>query len=339
MDKIAFITERFNQLSNRQQDLIIEEIERLMTSTRTDVKEKQSAHHSKIGPACPDCSSTNFRRNGHQQGQQIYLCKDCGRQYRPTSVSFIGWLKKPELLPVYIRHMLSGHSLRKCAKLTEISLQTSFDWRHKILTALGKFNMEANFSGIVESDDFYLPYSEKGNAYLERKPRKRGKSKNLKKKQGINDDQVAIIGTVDRQGNQSFQVAARGRISKKDIERVLQGKIANDSVLCTDSHRSYTSFGKSNEFKHVKIKASEGQIIKGIYHVQHVNQKISDIRKFLATFNGVSTKYLQNYMNWYAVNERIMNKTVPVIAAIDLAVRSLNAWQEYGIIRSGTFYI
>lgn len=35
--------------------------------------------------------------------------------------------------------MLAGYSLEKCAKLTGISKQTAFDWRYKILSALGKF--------------------------------------------------------------------------------------------------------------------------------------------------------------------------------------------------------
>ena len=51
--------------------------------------------------------------------------------------------------------MLAGYSLEKCAKLTGISKQTSFDWRHKILSALGKFQKNQILSGICESDDVF----------------------------------------------------------------------------------------------------------------------------------------------------------------------------------------
>jgi transposase-like protein len=33
---------------------------------------------------CPECQSTNFKKNGHiHNGKQRYLCKDCGRQFTP----------------------------------------------------------------------------------------------------------------------------------------------------------------------------------------------------------------------------------------------------------------
>lgn len=230
--------------------------------------------------------------------------------------------------------MLLDYSIRKCANMTGISIQTSFDWRHKILAALGKAHQETEFSSICESDDIFLPYSEKGNKYLEREPRKRGKSVHHDKKKCISDDHVAIIATVDRQGNQSMNVVTRGRISKKDIEKVLKGKLKPDAVLCTDSHRSYTAFTKAQKIKHVKINPSQGNYKKGIYHVQHVNQKAADLKKWLKGFNGVSTKYLQNYLNWYALKDKIEKSALPTITAISFAVTSVNAWNEFYLIRS-----
>jgi transposase-like protein len=339
MDKLVEITKKFKALNTTQQDLIIKEIEQLVRASTADVRDKQSAHHQSSGPSCPECHSTNFRRNGHQQGQQVYLCKDCGRQYRQSSGTLISWLKKPELLHAYIRSMLQGNSLRRCAALTDISLQTSFDWRHKVLTAIGRFNEEVTFKGIVESDEIFIPYSEKGNKNLARPARKRGKSLKVKKQRGIGQDQVAVISTVDRQGNQSFVVATRGRISKSDIDKALSGKLAKDVTLCTDSHRSYTAFSKSNDLNHVKINVSKGQIVKGIYHVQHLNQKASDLKDFIRSFKGVSTKYLQNYLNWYAINDKLMKSAVPAIAAMEEAVKSETAWQDFISIRSGTFGI
>ena len=339
MNKLAEITTKFNSLSATHQELIIKEIEQLLRAASADVRDKQLAHHQSCGPSCPECHSTNFRRNGHQQGQQVYLCKDCGRQYRQSSGTLISWLKKPELLHTYIRHMLQGYSLRKCATLTDISLQTSFDWRHKVLTAIGRFNEGVIFSGIVESDEIFIPQSEKGNKNLTRPARKRGKSLKVKKQRGIGQDQVAVISTVDRQGNQSYVVATRGRISKSDIDKALRGKLAKDITLCTDSHRSYTAFSKSNHLKHVKINVSKGQIVKGIYHVQHLNQKASDLRDFLKSFKGVSTKYLQNYLNWYAINDKLMKSAIPAILAIEEAVKSATAWRDFILIRSGAFII
>jgi REP element-mobilizing transposase RayT len=59
-------------------------------------------------------------------------------------------------------------------------------------------------------------------------------------KPGISNEQVAVIATCDRSGHKDFKVATQGRVSKKDIEKVLKGKLDKAEVLCSDSHRSYT---------------------------------------------------------------------------------------------------
>jgi len=135
-----------------------------------------------------------------------------------------------------------------------------------------------------------------------REPRKRGKSFFVKKKRGINDDKVAILISCARKGNKHLQVATRERISAEDINKVLKDKLEPKTVLCTDGHRSFESFAKENELEHQTIKVSAKEYVKkGIYHVQRVNQTAQDLKKWLETFNGVSTKYLQNFLNWYAL--------------------------------------
>jgi hypothetical protein len=69
--------------------------------------------------------------------------------------------------------MLEGYSLRKSADLIgDIHYVTLFYWRHKVLFALKHMDFET-FSGIVEMDETYFLYSEKGKRNLNgRKPRK-----------------------------------------------------------------------------------------------------------------------------------------------------------------------
>jgi hypothetical protein len=49
-------------------------------------------------------------------------------------------------------HLFEDHSLFKYVKLTGISKQTAFDWRHKILSRL-RNEAPDKFSGIYEIDD------------------------------------------------------------------------------------------------------------------------------------------------------------------------------------------
>ena len=86
----------------------------------------------------------------------------------------------------------------------------------------------------------------------------------------------------------------------------MENKTENVEVLCTDSHRSYTSYAKKKKLIHKKIKVSKGQrVSEKIYHVQNVNNKISRLRDWMQGFHGVATKYLQNYLNWFMVLENL----------------------------------
>ena len=46
-------------------------------------------------------------------------------------------------------------------------------------------------------------------------------------------------------------------------------------------------------------------------NTKKVNNTHKQLREFLKPFNGVSSKYLQNYLNWYAYMDKIrISKTV-----------------------------
>ena len=275
---------------------------------------------------CPHCKDKRIRANGKLKGVQRYLCNGCGKNFSETTGKFWFALKKKDKINRYLYCLLSGFSIRKSAKETGISIQTSFDWRHKLLTSFSSVTVEG-FEGIVESDDLFFSYSEKGNRNLERKPKKRGEKAN---KAGISNEKVAVVATCDRSGNKDFKVATRGRISKKDLDRGLKGKLDKVEILCSDGHRSYGAFAKSNTITHKKFNASKGQkTVDKIYHVQNVNNMDMRLRKFMDSFNGVATKYLQNYLNWFLVLEKIKNITNKMATVAIIALASNQTWMQF----------
>tara|TARA_R110002049_G_C9024969_1_gene551597 strand:- start:3 stop:998 length:996 start_codon:yes stop_codon:yes gene_type:complete len=275
---------------------------------------------------CPHCSDNRIRANGKLKGVQRYLCNGCKKNFSETTGKFWYNIKKKDKLNRYLYCLLSGYSIRKSAKETGISIQTSFDWRHKLLTSFSSVSVE-EFKGIVESDDLFFAYSEKGNRHLDRKPKKRGEKAG---KAGISNEKVAVVATCDRSGNKDFKVATRGRISKKDLDRILKGKLDKADVLCSDSHRSYGAFTKANTITHKKFNASKGQrTVDKVYHVQNINNLDMRLRKFMDSFNGVATKYLQNYLNWFLVLEKIKNSTSKMTTVAAIAFASNSTWFEY----------
>ena len=146
------------------------------------------------------------------------------------------------------------------------------------------------------------------------------------KKRGISDEKVAVIVSQDRKGNKHLQVATRGRISCEDLDTVLKDKIAPDSILCSDTHHSYIAVANKNKIVHNTIKASAKELVKeGKYHVQHVNQTGKELKEWLDGFNGVSTKYLQQYLNWFAIKKKLDQAAIPLKSLLIMVCASYTA--------------
>ena len=129
---------------------------------------------------------------------------------------------------------------------------------------------------------------------MPRPARKRGKQV---KKRGISNEQVCIATAIDRNGNIILEPLCKGRVTYNALERLYDGRIDSNSIICTDSHKSYIQFAKDLELDHKKI--ARGHYKNDIYHINHVNSLHSNLKIWLYRFRGVSTKFLPNYMSWY----------------------------------------
>lgn len=272
----ADIVSHFRQLPEEQQTSLLLSLEVIYMEREINMSSVLAEMRLKTPVCCPYCRVESIVSNGKLNGVRRFRCKGCGKNFSESTGSAMAWLKKKDKFRAYMKHMLKGYSIRKCAELTGISIRTSFDWRHKILSSMVKAHAE-ELSGICESDDVFFDVSQKGYKGLVRPARKRGGELHRK---GISDEKIAVIISCDRNGSKDLHVAARGRISKKDIARILESKIKPGSTLCTDSHRSYTAFARSARIRHKRINARKGQYVKNkIYHVQHVNQTAQALRK------------------------------------------------------------
>ncbi|CAH2212706.1 protein of unknown function [Tepidibacter aestuarii] len=82
-------------------------------------------------------------------------------------------------------------------------------------------------------------------------------------------------------------------MSYEDKKLVLSS-ISKNSILCSDSHKSYIRFIKELGLNHIKIKRDKKKEV--LYHVQHVNWYHIRHREWSFKFHGVATKYLNFYL-------------------------------------------
>jgi transposase-like protein len=263
-------------------------------------------HRYSSGVACVHCGSISVIKYGKTRGAQRFKCKDCHKTFNDrtltpmanSKVTLEQWLD-------YCKCMVLGLTIRKSAEICEVCVKTSFYMRHRILDAIRNYQGIGEVGGVVELDETFLPESFKGNHTkssfkMPRKARKRGKQV---KKRGISNEQICIATAIDRNSNMIFEMVTRGRISSEDIKRVFEGRLDPDSLICTDSHKSYIRFGKTSVAEHIRIES--GKHKKGVYHISHVNSLHSRFKRWVVRFHGISTKYCPNYLNWFKWLENI----------------------------------
>lgn len=279
---------------------------------------------------CPHCEHGKYVKYGIDKGSQRYKCKSCKRNFTEYTGTWLARIQRKDKVDAYINLMLQEKSLDKIKSELSINKKTAFDWRHKILSSLEETDKNV-FTGITESDETFILFSEKGKRNLSRKGKKRGTKAKTK---GISNDHVAVIVTADRAGQKEFSVATLGRIKKKDITKSIGKRISNQTILCSDSHVSYKGFAIDNKLEHHAIRAALKQYVNnGIYHVQHVNSLHNRLKKWLdEKFWGVSTKHLQQYLNWFRMKESLKNTAQPTIEFAKRSILDVNTYKRYSEI-------
>lgn len=292
----------FSQLPLSSQNELLDELlqeHELKCKVLFEAQEDLSVKRNK--KPCPHCHSTSVYKRGKQNGVQMYSCKDCSKWYSETTGTPLYGIQLKHKWQSYLNCMERGMPIKMIAKELGISIQTSFDWRHKVLSSLDQFVPE-QLSSMVECDELELPLRNKGSRNLNRKPRKRGID--FKRNKGKDDVTVVqVVTAVERIGKKYLKAVESKRLSKKDISKVLDGKLEDNTTLIIDKHPSFKAFAKINpSIKHKALLAKDyvDKNNKNV-HLQKVNNVHAQLRSFLRPFNGVSAKYLQNYLNWYAL--------------------------------------
>ena len=79
---------------------------------------------------------------------------------------------------------------------------------------------------------------------------------------------------------------------------MFSGHIAEGSVLVTDSLRAYHKLSHAMDLNHVRI--APNRRTHGVFNIQTINSYHAHLKELvLNVFNGVSTKYLNNYLVYH----------------------------------------
>lgn len=291
MPKLEIINQ-FKSLNYKQQRDLLNQLQQTLSSSRPILE------HRNIN-ACPYCESEKlYKHANYTAGGTRFRCVSCSKTFNEFTGTSIHRVHKKELWDGFIRLMLESKTIREiCAEL-KIARQTALDWRHKALSAFNDLYTK-EFKGVVETDDTYFRFNEKG---------KRGVVKYDIRLRGVSNQQVSVMVTADRYKSIDLTLIKLGRITTETLERRLNlDRFNKSNIIYSDNSRIIKNLFRNLDIQHETFIAKDKY--NGKVHVQNVNNLTSRLKNWIkSNFNNVSTKYLHNYLNWFMMLELLKSE-------------------------------
>lgn len=313
-DTLSPVIEAVKNLSKEEIKLLkahlqaLEQSEEIEQLSAIEIRQNEVTQNNSI--CCPHCLSLRIIKWGIYRNRQRFKCHNCTRTFNELTGTAWHYIHNHEKFKEFIKCMAQKFSLRACASTVGVCLQTAFYWRHKLSKAFSQIDKNW-LKGEIQADDTYILESCKGQKDIvtkqNRKPRKRGGTAS---KAGISDEQVCVMAAIDNQGNTLLKVAGKGRLTKEMVKSTLGKQIrkqrVNRAILVTDRHVSYQELVRQKNLIHQTIFANYKQFINiDGFNINTVNAFHSRLKRWFTDFNGVATKYLQNYLNYFRLWDKV----------------------------------
>lgn len=246
---------------------------------------------------CDFCGCILYRNGKTKNGIQKYICSGCKKtSSERTGTVSCGSNLSFEIWKNVIDNILDGFSIRRIAKENNISVDTSFRLRHKVLYALQNFIESIKLKGKTWADAQYFSLNFKGTK-PENMPRKSKKRGSLSVLKGISHHKLCVIGAVDEYDNLILQIGGLGKGTTEMLENCLNGKVDNVSSITADSATAYLKFCKDRNINLNRIPS--GSFSNGTENLAEINNIHSQLSNWITKFRGISTRHFQNYLNWF----------------------------------------
>lgn len=171
-----------------------------------------------------------------------------------------------------IEHFVAGTTARCAASLATVNKTTAAYYYHR-LRELIAYHLEKNsqevFSGEIEVDESYFGGKRKG---------KRGRGAAGK---------VPVFGLLKRGGKVYTKVITDSK--ETTLIPIIKEKVIPDSIVYTDSFRSYNALDVS-EFKHFRINHHK-EFVNKRNHINGIENFWNQAKRHMRKFNGIPRKH------------------------------------------------
>lgn len=245
-------------------------------------------------PPCPHCGKTHVVRNGHSNGLQRYLCRDCAITFNALTATPLAHLHQRGKWLQQTQALREGLSLSQVQQRLGVARTTALRWRHRFLAAPKDIRAQS-LTGVAEADQTYFRRSAKGQrqGLLRQARRRGGKSFASRRSREL----IPVLVARDRSGQTA------DFILQADNSECATGKLkplmAKDTILCTEGDATMRASARKLGVEHHAVNVSIGMRVNGPWHVQNVNAYHSRLKGWMRRFKGVSSKYLDSYLGWF----------------------------------------
>jgi transposase len=255
------------------------------------------------GTECPSChKSSKFHRI---RGRSAYSCQYCGRHVYPTAGTIFHKSTVSLQLWFFAVYLMSSTRCGISAKQLEREIGVTYKTAHRMFKQIRTLltdESEAPLSGKVEVDE--SAYGGKPHAYHTR----RGLSQKRK------SYKPTILAMVERGGR------VRARVIANRGTRAIHGAVTQHvlpaSMLYTDEWPVYTTLGK-RYVGHRRIKHLAHVYVDGETHTNTVEGFFGLFKNGVrGVYHGISTAYLQNYLDEYTFRYNRRDSAKPMFWAM-----------------------
>ena len=297
IDKLeALLPKELEKVINKLQDILIQKEHSKGIIDLVIHKERQDFY-------CPKCGSINIKKNGKYKNRQLYKCKDCNKKFNElTNTPFHHTRLNYKQIETAYECLVDKLTIRKSAKKIGVSTRTAFTLRFKLITCLKETKEKDKLTGNIELDEYYLSVNLKGTK-KENMPRiSKPRKKHGTGKSGISRHTVCVTSGIDEKDHILLKVAGAGSVTSDMIKNTIVNKIQNSTKIVADCKSSYESVALENNWNLKQVKSKcytdhEGN------NLANINSLHSELTLFLSQFHGVSTKHLQEYLDWFSFSK------------------------------------
>lgn len=256
--------------------LFKEKIDKSTLKIENNINDKKQNKYIK----CPHCKSEDVIKYGSYNGIQRYKCKNnkCERTFTKQTESPFRYSKKfKENCHKYKELYEKGLTIRECAEVLNISIVTSFFWRHRFLYNLKQVNYVEKLCDYAELTRVVLLENFKGDRY----------SKNKEK------DKISIVNAMNKSIDIISIIAARNHLGFRELKENIEPRIDKKAIAVAFLDGRLQAFSdKHNTINKIRIRRIDITPIDASYSLK--------IKRWLKKFRGVATKYIDHYLSWRA---------------------------------------